>query len=262
MKAKTKITAIIPFLLLFFNPAFGKDYVIEGIYQGENLFVNNPFTSTGVNFCIYEVLVNDKQMTDGVQSSSFEIDFPSFDIRHGEKVKVILKHREGCSPKILNPCAIKPNSTFVLKTIEIFDDGVLKWTTTQESSELYYYVEQYRWNRWLTVGKIMGKGNYEPNNYKVNVKLHTGKNRFRVKQIDCMGKPRFSREATYRKLQSPITFEQERNAIIFSAPTQYEVYDGYATRILKGYGKEVDISKLKKGDYFLNYDNSMVNFTK
>jgi len=240
-----------------------KDLVLEGFYQGENLFINNPFTSTGVTFCIYEVIINGKPMTDGINSSSFEIDFPSFDIYHGDQVKVILKHRDGCSPKILNKCAIQPNSTFRMKTISVsVKDLKLEWITTGESAKLPYIIEQYRWNKWITVGEVMGIGTPNSNDYKADIRLHTGTNRFRVKQMDCTGRPKYSLEATARLPGDAITFSKVKNAIVFSAPTDYEIFDAYAVKVMNGYTKEVDITNLKKGEYFMNYDNEMSTFTK
>jgi len=42
----------------------------------------------------------------------------------------------------------------------------------------------------------------------------------------------------------------------------YEIYDYYGNRILKGIGSKIDISGLKKGEYFINYDNTMDQFKK
>ena len=37
---------------------FSAEITIRGIYQGENIFVNNPIAPSGVGFCVYEVDVN------------------------------------------------------------------------------------------------------------------------------------------------------------------------------------------------------------
>ena len=38
--------------------AQGGVIILEGNYQGKNLYVQNPFGSGGVGFCVTEVLVN------------------------------------------------------------------------------------------------------------------------------------------------------------------------------------------------------------
>ena len=39
--------------------------VLEGQYQGKNLFVQNPFSEAGVGFCVFEVTVNEQIATAG-----------------------------------------------------------------------------------------------------------------------------------------------------------------------------------------------------
>ena len=33
--------------------------ILEGNYQGKNLFVQNPFAGSGVGFCTFEVTINE-----------------------------------------------------------------------------------------------------------------------------------------------------------------------------------------------------------
>jgi hypothetical protein len=37
---------------------------LRGTFQGENLYVKNPFAASGVGFCVYEVTVNGQTTTD------------------------------------------------------------------------------------------------------------------------------------------------------------------------------------------------------
>jgi hypothetical protein len=251
--------------LIAFHSVFSAEKVLTGIYQGENLFVMNPFAKSGVGFCIFEVTVNGQLSTDEINSSAFEIDLSVYQLQIGDKVTIVIKYKDGCDIKVLNEEVIKPKSTF--KVVEILYDrksSTLKWTSTGEKGPLDFDVEQYRWKKWVNVGKVTGKGTNGPNSYSVKVEPHTGMNKFRVKQVDYSKKPRYSQEATFRSLDPEITLGPERpkNELIFSAETDYEIYDYYGRQMLKGRGNRVDISKLKKGDYFVNWDNSMGQFSK
>jgi hypothetical protein len=42
----------------------------------------------------------------------------------------------------------------------------------------------------------------------------------------------------------------------------YEIYDYYGNIVKKGFGAKIDVSGLKSGEYFLNYDNKMDTFKK
>ena len=83
--------------------AFAGTLVLEGNYQGKNLFIQNPFSEAGVGFCVYEVTVNDQIATDEINSSAFEIDMGNFGLKIGDKVVVKIKHKDGCTPLVLNP---------------------------------------------------------------------------------------------------------------------------------------------------------------
>lgn len=238
---------------------------LEGIYQGENLFVMNPFSSTGVGFCIYEVTVNGEVTTDEINSSAFEIDLSILDLNQGDLVKIVIKHKEGCTPKILNPEVLNPRSTFITESISIAKDGTLKWTTTGERGVLTYIVEQYKWNKWIKIGTVEGKGTSTLNSYTYQVSFTSGENKFRVKQIDYTKKARYSDEATFSSLLEEVTFlpgdgKKAAEKITFSSSTSYEIYDYYGRLKLKGEGINVDIKSLENGSYFLNYDNSTATF--
>ncbi len=252
------------FLLTAF-PARAEEITISGIYQGENLFVMNPFASSGVGFCVFEVTVNGQITTDEINSSAFEIDLGVFQFKTGDKVSIVIKHKEGCIPKVLNREVLQSKSTYKVNEIA-FDrkTNTLKWTSSGEKGPLPFQVEQFKWKKWVNVATIDGKGTSGPNDYSAKINPHSGMNKFRIKQVDYSQKPRYSQETTYRSLDPEVTFsyEKSKNEIIFSAVTDYEIYDFYGRLVIKGRGNKADVSKYKKGDYFINWDNSMGQFSK
>jgi len=143
-------------------------------------------------------------------------------------------------------------------------NGLFTWTTTGESGSLPFIIEQFRWNKWVKVGKVNGKGTAGTNKYSFKVNPHSGNNRFRIKQIDYTRKPRYSTEVRYRSMLPPVTFQPQKPSteIVFSRETIYEIYDYYGNLVDKGFSARVDISKLKKGDYFLNYGTKTETFKK
>lgn len=253
--------------ILFFIPfgSWAKEITVKGIYQGENLYVVNPFSSTGVGFCIYEVTVNGRVTTDEINSSAFEVDFTLQGLKKGDPVTVVIKHKAGCTPKVINRNVLKPKSTFVVTEISVDrKTNKLTWKTVSENGKLPFVIEQYRWKKWVKIATVEGKGTNKPNTYNVAVTPHSGSNRFRVKQIDYTKKPRYSKEVNLRTLIKPVSFspKKAKNEIKFSAETNYEIYNYYGTLVLKGKGKVVNVAKLKKGEYFINYDAKTDTFEK
>ncbi|MBN2669958.1 MAG: hypothetical protein JXR60_12125 [Bacteroidales bacterium] len=242
--------------------SWAQELKLNGVYQGDNLYVMNPFASTGVGFCIQEVRVNNKVSTDEIASSAFEIDLSQYHFKVGDPVEITIKHKSGCKPKILNPNVIQPKSTFVISRIEVGRDKILRWSTTDESGSLDYIIEQYRWNKWVKVGTVKGDGNKSGNQYSIKVSPHSGQNKFRVKQIDYSKKPRYSQEAIFRSMAPAVSYKKTNNEISFTQATLYEIYDYYGNVVKVGDSDKIDISQLKSGDYFLNYDNKMETFKK
>ncbi|PJC62331.1 MAG: hypothetical protein CO022_05125, partial [Flavobacteriales bacterium CG_4_9_14_0_2_um_filter_32_27] len=70
-----KNTFTLLFSILIAFSSYAGVIVLEGHYQGKNLYVQNPFAGSGVGFCTFEVTINGDVTTDEVNSSAFEIDF-------------------------------------------------------------------------------------------------------------------------------------------------------------------------------------------
>ncbi len=242
--------------------------VLEGNYQGKNIYVVNPFASSGVGFCVYEVTINGQTTTDELNSSSFEIDFSFFQLALGSAVEVKVKYKDDCKPKVLNPEVLKPMATYEIDAMAITKEGVLKFTTKNETGSLPYTIEQKRWNKWVDVGTVQGKGSPDVNSYEFQLgTIHSGDNEFRLKQVDASGKSRPSAFiAKYKSPLPPVIFndagKKVSSSISFSDNTMYEIYNAYGNIVDKGIKKSVDVTKLDKGEYQVNFDNTFGTFKK
>lgn len=262
-------TLILPLIFVFKGFSQGGVIILEGNYQGKNLYVQNPFGSGGVGFCVTEVLVNGNITTDEVNSSAFEIDFKPHKLNVGEKVEIKIKHKDDCKPKVLNPEVLKPKSTFEVIAMTVDKEGNLKWSTKSETGKLSYAVEQFRWNKWVKVGEVDGVGTPSTNNYIFKITPHSGKNQVRVRQTDYSGQPRLSKPVDFMAdvpevSFAPVKVSKEITFVAGDKPieTMYEIYDQYGNVVKRGYGSSIDASNLSKGGYFLNYDNKMGEFIK
>ncbi len=243
--------------------------VLEGNYQGKNLYIQNPFAGSGVGFCVQEVRVNGNVTTDEIASSAFEIDFRNLQLKIGDKVEVKITHKDDCKPKVLNPEVLKPKSTYEIVTMSVEKDLTFKWTTKGETGKLTFTIEQYRWNKWVKVGEVEGNGTPTENSYSFKVVPHSGKNQYRVKQVDYTGQPKVSKTVDFTSTIGEVTFSPAKvsKEITFFAgstpiETMFEIYDQYGNIVKKGFASSVDASNLPKGAYYLNYDNKMGEFIK
>jgi hypothetical protein len=244
-----------------------EELTVEGIYKGENLYIENPSPESGVGFCVSEVIVNDFTSTDEINSSFFEVDLGVYDFKFGDPVKIIIRYKKGCEPRVLNSEVLTPFSTYVLKSMSIDESGMLKWSTVNESGSLPFIIEQFRWNKWVRVGSVQGKGIPALNTYYFKLDFHSGLNKFRIKQVGADSKAKYTSNIEFESSQPEINFipgngGKTSDMIFFSDATRYEIYDYYGNLMKSGTGNDIDVRKFKPGSYFLNYDNKTETFIK
>ena len=78
------------------------EVILNGTFQGANLYVQNPFSENG--FCALSVFVNDSLYIDSaqLQVNAFEIDLIRFGLIINDPVTIKIKHKGDCIPKVLN----------------------------------------------------------------------------------------------------------------------------------------------------------------
>jgi hypothetical protein len=246
-------------LFNFFSAsALAEVIIISGIYQGKDLYVKNPMTTDSSGYCVFEVLVNGQVTADQLNSASFAVDLAIWKLNPGEALEIVLRCKENCEVKILNPEVIYPNSTFEITSLSISATGGMEWTTEKETSPIAFIIEQFHWNKWSKVGEIKGQGKPESCRYNFPVNLHSGMNTFRIYQMDYKGQ----HTSEEYKIESPVPEIKIKslkvsNSIEFSGITDYEIVSEFGTLITSGRGSSVDASKYSKGKYYVNYDNKV-----
>ncbi|TND10458.1 MAG: hypothetical protein FD123_100 [Bacteroidetes bacterium] len=238
--------------------------ILQGQYAGKNIYIQNPYATDnpGDCCCATAVFVNHRRTKDEISKTAFMIRLDSMGLKEGDSLYIEIFHKPNCSPKVLNPDPHTRKSAFEIISISVDTSGLLQWKTKKEKGKHTYIVEQFRWNKWVKVGEVEGTGNADANSYTFRAELHSGLNQFRVKQvIDDV--PCISRTVSTEnnKIKAP-EFKVSGNSISFAGVTTYEIYDAYGNLMLKGNGDRIDIGGLKRGGYFLNYDNRMGEFLK
>ena len=261
-----KKSLLIIICIFFIGRAFSTELVLKGNYYGENIYLKNPTCSSENGFSISSVSVNGKPYNDVIKSNAFEIDFNQLEIKLGDSVNIIISYVENIKPTIINPEVLLPKGGFTITSIKFNPKNYeLNWTTKDESSAIPFIIEQYKWNRWVKIGEIMGKARTTSNSYTFDVDLISGNNSFRVKQITPRGKEITSSEVKLKSKVPEVTVDVDKtgNSMSFSAETSYEVYNESANLLISGKGTSLDISKLPKNKvYWLSYDSKTIKFVK
>lgn len=258
---KFQLTAIFILATVFSNAAV---LVLEGKYQNKNLYVQNGFASGGVGFCAKEIKVNGRITSDETNSTSFEIDLSALPLQYGDDVVIEIFHTNDCSPKVLNADDLRPLPTFEMLMMNISSNGLFTWRTEKETGPLPYIIEQFKWNKWVKVGEVQGIGSEGQHDYSFQLSMHSGENKYRVRQKGYQSIPKVSKTFTVRSNIGEPSFAmpKDKSKVDFSTETAYEIYDEYGEIVRKGFNKHINTKNLKKGNYYLCYDNTVTKFKK
>jgi hypothetical protein len=254
------------FLLIQFSSGiYAQDHLFqfEGRYQGENVFIQNPLSDSSGKYCTKSITINQIKILSGFESSAYEIRLDTLNLKLGDTVMVSIYHQPDCKPKIIN-AMINPRPTYEVRKISIDTSGLLKWTTEMEKGSLTFTIEQFYWNKWISVGEMDGKGNEFLNEYEFTATFHSGKNKFRVKQTDGNGKNYLSKQVEIDSGIKPVKLKSNNfnKSIDFGRITRYEIYDAQGNLLKKGFEQIIDTSDLPKGMYYVNYDVEQAEMTK
>jgi hypothetical protein len=234
---------------------------ISGVYQGKNLYVQNPFTGNMKDFCTDEVFVNDEKVMAQIKSSAYEIDLSN--LKLNDPVTIKITHKDDCKPKVLNPQVIRMSSTFQFAAFNVSNSN-LEWSTKGEKTGDKVIVEQFLYNNWVPLKELPAKGSLTNNAYTSDQNHHSGINKYRIKFIEKEGTVFYSKVVEFKSDLPEVTFYPKRvsNKIYLSRGVDYEVIDGYGNIIIKGKGKEITCDNLQEGVFYLNIDNKTEKFLK
>ncbi|MEZ7966199.1 MAG: hypothetical protein QMB45_01365, partial [Flavobacteriales bacterium] len=175
---------------------------------------------------------------------------------------ITIKYKEGCLPKVINPGVLEPQPTYQVLDISISDFGVLTWGTTGETGSLPFVVQQFKWNKWVNVGEVMGRGIPGENTYNYQAAEVSGVNKFRVLQKTGDGDLKSSVAVEYISSMPPVSvvYDKKGSTLTFSRETNFELYNVYGQIVKRGFGAKADLAEMLKNDYYISFDNSTEKF--
>jgi hypothetical protein len=247
----------------FVSHAYAGVLELQGVYQGKNLYVQNPFAGNMKDFCTNEVSVNGKVVMTGIQSSAYEIDLSHLKLQ--EAVTVKITHKDDCKPKVLNPQVIRPSSAFQFSSFNV-DKERLFWASKGEKPKGRFFIEQFVNNTWIIVKEMHGKESPLLNNYDATSTHHSGLNKYRVKYLENDGQVFYSSVMEFTSDLAPLEIYPKRvsDKVYFnpSREADFEVLDAYGNVVRKGKGKEINMDDLASGVYYINLDNKTYKIFK
>jgi hypothetical protein len=105
MKSKN----LVLFLILLPVTAFSQTIILEGNYQGKNMYIQDPYASDGA-YCTDSIFINGKKIVFEA-ASGYEIKLTAMNFQPGEPLKIEIFHKADCKPKVIQEM-ITPKNTF------------------------------------------------------------------------------------------------------------------------------------------------------
>jgi hypothetical protein len=255
------ILAVLFLLLPLLSRAQEQDeLVLTGVYNGKNLYVQNPLSSNMKDYCTREVWVNDKQVFSNPRSSAYTVNLSQLPASSPVTIRIV--YSSGCAPKIINPQVIYSRTNFRFLSINI-DSTRLEWVSSGEQGKGKFFVEKQENDRWQTLKSVDAAG-VENSRYEVDCAHNSGLNKYRIKFLQGDGQVFYSSVQNYESSIEPVSFAPTRvsDKIYLSRETDYTVSDAKGNQLLKGHGKEIKLSHLTSGLYYLSIDNRTEKFYK
>ena len=85
---------------------------------------------------------------------------------------------------VMMSCAVlgqpKPHAKIIKCSLK---DSLFEWSAVEDSVAVLYYVQQFRWNRWISWDSIKGLNKTDTTKYSYSIAkyIHSGVNQFRIK---------------------------------------------------------------------------------
>ncbi|MEP0984975.1 hypothetical protein [Ekhidna sp.] len=230
---------------------------LAGVYQGKTLFIQNPFDKQNRNFCVKNVLINEKKVDLNYRLSALKLDFKDFDLYTPVKIRIV--HRDStCIPTIINPEAILFHTIFRFSAISL-TDSALVWSTKGETGIGEFEVERLMNGVWVDQEIQPAIGRYEGADYTYYPNLEEGANQYRLRYNFPVGsriKYLYSREVDFDFYPEPVEFSPKsaKTRVYLSRSTHYEIYDAGQKLVLEGQGREIDVTVLRQGQYVIYFN--------
>ncbi len=248
-------------LLLGASAHAQSEIVLEGIYQNQALFIQNPLWGASGEYCINEVTVNGDVAYTEPYVSALALQFKGFALN--APIRVVIRHKNNCQPRILNPGAVVFKSELSFDRIFI-GENFIQWVSQGEGPEGTYLIERFVDGDWAYVTSQKARGEKGIVTYKVSLRHEPGANLYRIVYQGVGGARHVSQDLEHLMHAESITFSPRSvdRYITLSKEAFYEVTDADGNQITKGIGTKVDLGSLTRGSYIIIIEGQPHDFYK
>lgn len=263
MRTKTLLSSFFLLLqsLFYLETALAQKMIVEGTFNGQELYFIQGFRADSSGWCIQQFLVNGIEIPDHVWSSSaFKVDLDSL-VSLGDSLIIQIEHGSECSPRLL-PYENNSRNRAQFDSIYITEQGRLFWTVNHQEKgrRNNFFVQRWQCGSWVHLQDIPAQNKGLSTSYSVSVPLASGHNFYRVVEHAQYPRDRNFIETSFVRNTQRITTTVSNDSLRFSQVVEYRLWNLKTGQLLrKGSNEEIVFKGIRKGNYLLYYGNQVVN---
>ena len=235
---------------------YAQEIVLSGVYRGQDIYVQNPYTNVEGSFCIAYIEVNGRRIIEQPDLSAVKVDLSRFNIN--DSINIIIKHHGVCTPRVLNADVLDAANSFEYLQI-IADDASISWVTTGElPGRGWYEIYKMKLNGWVPIDSVLAKGKLDNNQYSIGVEHYSGENLFKINYHYEQTTTESEDFSFYSDLEPISYFPEDKiyDLITLSRPTDYVIKNQEGKILLQGYGQDIVVSSLPYGELIMVLENN------
>ncbi len=236
------------------------ELIVEGVYQGKSLYIQNPLTAQG-RYCITSIRVNGQKYPTE-EASAFQLNFLSLKV--GAPLKIVIQFINGATPRIINPQVIQKKEAFQFLSVSV-DEKQIEWQSngTEKHGRFFIMKQEIDHADMLYVVDVDTK--LGDSAYQLEMQHTFGNNTYFIKYLHYAGAVYYSeRMHFYSDKPDTVSFypKDVKDFITFSEEVNYTITDEKGKLIKQGVAQKVNCSGLKAGTYFIDLNNKKNQFVK
>lgn len=161
--------------------------------------------------------------------------------------------------------SVTTGSGFTFVEMKVKSDNQLHFTTRSENGGQYFVIEQFVYNRWMTIAEKPGHGGMDTAMYAIDLHydLHSGINTFRIRHYGRRGISQYSDNITCISNIKKVYAFRRSDRILLSRRLRWLVIDGNGMIMRRGYGSVIQMADLPQSSkLFLCYDNQVFEINR
>lgn len=238
--------------------------LLKGINFNKTLFIENAYNFDEDEYEISKITINNKPIQIETNNLQIALNLANYNIKLSDSIKIAIYHKNNLPIRVLNKQVLTTEKALEL-IISKVEFNTIEWTTkNQDITDGVFYIERYANQEWVIINELSNFINQTSDKKIIPIKHQNGQNIYRIRYKDLKNYHFYSEYFTYYHNGREVEFydTDESKKVKLTSPAFFEIYNKSGDILLKGFGKNIDISKLKPDVYYIIFDNVSEKFFK